>query len=91
MAENGTIEVPAKALGMRKGIDWLAKKAEQYTQDPDHKCYIMYTADDSNAQLLAQKLRTQGVSIEDDQIVQVGAGIGSHVGPNVCGFVFVQK
>ncbi len=91
VAENGTIEVPAKALGMRKGIDWLTKKAEQYTQDADHKCYIMYTADDSNAQLLAQKLRTQGISIEDDQIVQVGAGIGSHVGPNVCGFVFVQK
>lgn len=91
VAENGTIEVPAKALGMRKGIDWLVKKAEQYEMDPNHRCYIMYTAEDSNAQLLAQKLRDQGMVIGDDQIIPVGAGIGSHVGPHVCGFVFVEK
>lgn len=91
VAEDGTIEVPAKALGMRKGIDWLVKKAEQHEMDPNHRCYLMYTADDSNAQLLAQKLREQGMVIEADQIVPVGAGIGSHVGPQVCGFVFVEK
>ena len=40
---------------------------------------------------LAQKLTALGYEIPDSQIVQVGAAIGSHIGPNACGIVYVAE
>ena len=91
VAEDGTIEVPAKAIGMRKGMDMLCKRVEQQKPDPDHNFYVMYTADRTIGEALAQKFRDMGIQVPDERIIQVGAGIGSHVGPNACGFVYVAE
>lgn len=91
VTEEGTIEVPAKAMGMRKGMDQLCKRIEQQKPDPAHNFYVMYTADRSIGQALAQKIRELGYDIPEQRIIQVGAGIGSHIGPNACGFVYVAE
>ena len=82
--KDGSIAVPAKAMGMRKGMDMLCKKLETIPRDEDFPLYAMYTSSRSAAEALAQKL-----GIEDDRIIQVGAAIGSHVGPDACGIVYV--
>ena len=91
VSEEGAIEVPAKAMGMRKGMDQLVKKLEAQKPASDHKLYIMYTADRTIGQTLAQKVSALGYEIPEEQIVQVGAGIGSHIGPNACGIVYVAE
>lgn len=91
VAEDGTIEVPAKAIGMRKGMDMLCKRVEQQKPSADHNFYVMYTADRTIGETLAQKFRDMGIEVPDERIIQVGAGIGSHVGPNACGFVYVAE
>lgn len=91
VSEEGTIEVPAKAMGMRKGMDYLCKRLEVRKPSADHKLYVMYTADRTNGELLAQKLAAMGYEIPDSQIVPVGAAIGSHIGPNACGLVYVAE
>ena len=91
VSEEGAIEVPAKAMGMRKGMDQLVKKLEAQKPAADHKLYIMYTADRTIGQTLAQKVSALGYEIPEEQIVQVGAGIGSHIGPNACGIVYVAE
>lgn len=91
VAETGAIEVPAKALGMRKGMDFLCKRVEQQKPSKDHNFYVMYTADRTIGQTLAQKFRDMGIEVPEDRIIQVGAGIGSHVGPNACGMVYVAE
>ncbi len=91
VSEEGTIEVPAKAMGMRKGMDQLCKKLETQKPSADHKLYVMYTADRTIGQTLAQKAAAMGYEIPDEQIIQVGAGIGSHIGPNACGIVYVAE
>ena len=91
VAEDGTIEVPAKAIGMRKGMDMLCKKVEQQKPSADHNFYVMYTADRSIGQALAQKFRGMGIDVPEERIIQVGAGIGSHVGPNACGVVYIAE
>ena len=91
VAEDGTIEVPAKAIGMRKGMDMLCKRVEQQKPSADHNFYVMYTADRTIGETLAQKFRDMGIQVPDERIIQVGAGIGSHVGPNACGFVYVAE
>ena len=91
VSEEGAIEVPAKAMGMRKGMDQLVKKLEAQKPAADHKLYVMYTADRTIGQTLAQKVSALGYEIPEEQIVQVGAAIGSHIGPNACGIVYVAE
>ena len=91
VSEEGTIEVPAKAMGMRKGMDQLVKRLEIQKPNADHKIYVMYTADRTIGQTLAQKLAAMGYAIPEERIIQVGAGIGSHIGPNACGIVYVAE
>ena len=91
VSEEGTIEVPAKAMGMRKGMDQLCKRLEQQKPAADHKIYVMYTGDRTIGETLAQKVAAMGYEIPDAQIVQVGAVIGSHIGPNACGIVYVAE
>ena len=91
VSEEGGIEVPAKAMGMRKGMDQLCKRLEAQKPSKDHNLYVMYTADRTIGQTLAQKIAALGYEVPDERIIQVGAGIGSHIGPNACGIVYVAE
>ena len=88
--ENGGIEVPAKAMGMRKGMDMLCKKAESIPHSEDFPFYVMYTNHREVAEKLAQRLRTVGIDVPGERIIQVGAAIGAHIGPDACGIVYVK-
>lgn len=91
VTEEGAIEVPAKAMGMRKGMDFLCKRVEAQKPGKEHNFYAMYTGDRSNGVALAEKFRAMGYDIPDEKIINVGAAIGSHVGPNACGMVYVME
>ena len=91
VTEEGAIEVPAKAMGMRKGMDYLCKRVEDRKPSSEHNFYAMYTGERSNGVALAEKLRAMGYDIPDEKIINVGAAIGSHVGPNACGMVYVAE
>lgn len=86
---DGSVSIPAKAMGMRKGIDYQCKQVAAIAPDPDHPFYVMYTNNIQAARDLAKKLESQGIVTDDDHIIQVGAGIGSHIGPDACGLVYV--
>ena len=91
VTEEGAIEVPAKAMGMRKGMDLLCKRLDLQKPDKNHNLYVMYTADRANGEVLAKKVRDMGYDVPDSRIINVGAAIGSHVGPNACGIVYVEE
>lgn len=88
---DGSIGIPAKAMGMRKGMDYLCKRAEGRPADPEFPIYLMYTNNRFAAQTLASRLEADGISVPEDRIIQVGAAIGAHIGPNACGLVYVAQ
>ena len=85
----GKVTLPGKAMGMRKGMDLLGKRLEARKPDDDHPLYVMYTNDRSVAETLAQRLQAHGWKVE--RIIQVGAAIGAHIGPEACGIVYVGE
>ena len=87
----GTVEVPAKAMGMRKGMEYMCRQIQTAVPDPAYPCYAMYTADRAKGEAMAAKVRELGISVPEEKIMNVGAGIGSHIGPNACGIVYVAK
>lgn len=91
VSETGAVEVPAKAIGMRKGMDMLCKRLEEQKVSSRFPLYVMYTPDRANGDTLAQKFRDMGYDIPESRIIPVGAAIGSHIGPNGCGMVYVEE
>ena len=85
----GKVTLPGKAMGMRKGMDMLGKRLTARKPDGAHPLYVMYTNNRSVAEALAQRLETAGWKVE--RIIQVGAAIGAHVGPDACGIVYVGE
>jgi len=69
----------------------LCKKVEAQKPSTEHNFYAMYTGQRANGVLLAEKFRAMGYDIPDEKIINVGAAIGSHVGPNACGMVYVAE
>ena len=92
VSREGTVEVPSKAIGMRKGMDLLCKRPEHDPPDENFPFYVMYTNDRTVGETLARRFEAAGrPPIDAEHIIPVGAAIGSHVGPRACGFVYVRK
>lgn len=87
--KDGRVAIPAKVIGMRKGMAYQCKCVETDRPDPQYPLYVMYTDNRDVACALAEKLRTEGVFVSEEQIIQVGAAIGAHIGPDACGLVYV--
>lgn len=91
VSEEGKIEVPSKVMGMRKGVDFLAKRLEVQKPSADHPVYVMFTPNPGNAEMLLQKVRSMGYEVPDRCFISVGGAIGSHIGHNGCGIVYVAE
>ena len=88
----GKVVLPAKAMGMRKGMDQLCKRLTIRKPDGNHPVYVMYTNDRSVAETLAARMTAQGWGeIPADRIIPVGAAIGAHIGPGACGLVYIGE
>ena len=87
----GKVTLPGKVMGMRKGMDYLGKRLDARKPDGAHPLYVMYTNDRAVAETLAGRLAMHGWEIPQERIIQVGAAIGAHIGPEACGIVYVGE
>lgn len=91
ISHEGFCEIPAKAMGMRRGMDYMSKRLEAHPHDASHPLYVMYTGDRSNGVKFHQRLCAMGYDIPAERIINVGAAIGTHVGPGACGLCYIEK
>ena len=89
--QDGRVGIPAKAMGMRKGMDYQCRQVEARKPDEAYPFYVMYTNNRDVARDLAQRLEKAGRHVDESHIIQVGAAIGSHIGPDACGLVYVGE
>lgn len=89
--QSGRVQVPAKAIGLRRGMDQLSKLVEKTPVDTSFPFYVMYTDNRENARCFAQCLQKAGLEIPEEHIIQVGAAIGTHIGPNAIGYVYIAR
>ena len=87
--EEGKIGVPAKALGRNKALASLTKLITEKGIDSSFPVYSIFAYGEENTEKLEQKLEASGVSIT--KRLQVGATIGSHIGPGAYGLIFVAQ
>ena len=87
--EDGKVEVVQKCMGRNKTISFLMNKIRELNIDTSFPLYSVYTYGTENTELFEKKLADAGYHVSER--VQVGATIGCHIGPGVCGFIYVEK
>ena len=85
----GKVTLLGKAMGVRKGMYLVAKRMTIRKPDENYPVYVMYTNNRVVGEQLAQRLAALGWVIPEERIIQVGAAIGSHIGTEACGLVYV--
>ncbi len=88
ISSDGKVLVPLKTLGKQRGVAHILKCLAQKPPDPAFPIYVMYTHVRETGDYFADKLRRAGYQISDSQIVNVGAAIGTHIGPNAFGVAY---
>ena len=87
----GRVDVTGKMLGMNRGQMHLIEQFEAHPADPAFPVVMLYTMDQTNADHLAERMAKHGYDTSTWHRLNVGAVIGSHIGPGAVGFVYVEK
>lgn len=91
LTQDGSIEIASKPLGTKRCMDFLHKRLEKYLSDINYPCYIMYTCNRKNGLAFAEYLNEREFEIPENHIINVGAAVGSHIGPNAFGIAYVKQ
>ena len=89
VTEEGTIGVYNKQIGMSRAMKALADVAKEYPVDTDHSFYTIYTAGTHNIEMFEDKLKENSVDITER--VQLGPVVGTHLGPEAFGMIYIRK
>ena len=85
----GTMAVPAKALGRNKAISTIVKMVTEKEIDTTFPIYSLYAVGEENTEKLELKLGQAGIRVT--KRLQIGSTIGCHIGPGAYGVIFVTK
>ncbi|MBR5583437.1 MAG: DegV family protein [Lachnospiraceae bacterium] len=86
---NGEVAVIGKSLGKNKAIGNLLKALGECEVDERFPIYSVSTLGTENSEVFEKRLTDAGYSFRER--LQIGATIGTHVGPGVFGMIFVTK
>lgn len=89
LTKEGGVGVIGKALGKNKAMSFLLKWLEEHPVDEAYPRYSVFTCGTENCEQFEEKLEKHGITTE--RRIQLGAAIGSHIGPNAFGIVYVEK
>ena len=81
--------VIGKAIGKNNAVSFILKWLEEHPVDDAWPKYSIYTSGTENCGQFEEKLKNHG--IETMGRLQIGAAIGTHIGPNAFGIIYVEK
>lgn len=87
----GVVTILAKVRGMKNGIRHIVERVSQNPPDPKFTFYTLYTNTTKNSRRLLDSLVTAGHPATLKYFKNVGAAIGTHVGPNACGVAYIAR
>ena len=85
----GKVSVIGKCVGRNKSMSYILKTLNSLHVNKDFPIYGVYTYCMENCEKLCGKLKSDDYNI--DSTYHVGPTIGTHVGPNAYGVVFVEE
>lgn len=88
---DGSVVLCGKQVGIRHAIKQVAKLVEADKPDDRYPVYYLYSYDRGNAAGFIKALEKNGFVIDNPKIREIGATIGSHIGPDAFGIVYISQ
>ena len=85
----GKIGVPGKCIGMGKAQAYVMKHLQEHPVDTSFPLYSIYSYGTENCEKMEARLAAAQISVTER--LQIGPTIGTHIGPNALGVVYVEK
>ncbi len=89
VTRDGKIGVLSKTIGTNRAINAITDLIQQLEVDENYPLYTIHTLGDKNVAKLETKLAEQGYTVTERE--QLGPVVGSHVGPEAFGVIFIAK
>lgn len=89
--ENGQPEIVVRMHGNQKAASYILERFKKDPPDESYPIYLMYSYGEEGALWLRKAIQRAGYPVQMKRIIQAGAVIGSHIGPNAYGMVYVSK
>jgi DegV family protein with EDD domain len=88
---DGKVSIYGKAIGMVLAVKKLTEKIMSEKISPDYPVIPIYAAKSDNCRKFVARLQERGLNMENTEMMGIGATIGSHIGPNAFGLVYVVQ
>lgn len=88
---DGKVNVCGKQIGNRHACKAISKLVDENEIDYDYPVYFIYSYEKKNVALLAHSLEKNGMIIDEPKFREIGPTIGTHIGPEAYGIVYVGK
>ena len=89
LTEDGEVGVVKKCIGKKQGAMQLRRLIKEYKSDSRFPVYSVYSYGTENAEKMEEKLEKEGWKA--DERLQIGPTIGTHIGPEAFGVIFVAE
>lgn len=89
LTEEGKIAVPGKGIGKNRAISACLSLLQKQNLDDSFPVYSIYSFGTENCEKFECRLRENGISVTSR--LQIGPTIGTHIGPQAFGIVYVTK
>lgn len=89
LTEAGEVGIVKKCLGKKQAVMQTKKILQEMDIDEEFPMYSIYSCGTENSEKLEEKLNAEGYQWKER--LQIGATIGTHIGPEAFGVIFVTK
>lgn len=89
LTDEGEIGIVKKCIGKKQAVMQMKKILQGYDIDYNFPVYNIYSYGTENSEKLEEKLVKEGYRF--DGRLQIGPTIGTHIGPEAFGIIFVEK
>ena len=86
ICKDGTVGMSGKAHGQKRALKSLVEKLKSAEVDPDYPVYFLQTDVEEPSRNVMEQ-----VGMQDARIFRICCAVGSHIGPNAAGLVYVVK
>ena len=88
---DGYVTSIAKVFGITQGANKLLDKMREIPADPAFGYIPIYPDNSKNTRAFIARASEKGFDVDESNLTPIGATIGTHIGPNAFGIVFVAK
>jgi DegV family protein with EDD domain len=87
--KEGKVEVVNKSIGKIKAMNYILKHLDKKPIDESFPVYTIYSYGEENCEKFETKLEKNNINTQSR--IQIGPVIGTHIGENAFGIIYVEK